>query len=494
MAEFILSLDQGTTSTRAIVFDRRGNMKAKAQKEIKQYYPFSGWVEHDPEEIYQSAVDVINSALNKAGLKASDIAALGITNQRETVILFDKSTGKPVYNAVVWQCRRTSLSMERLKNSDREATIYAKTGLPCDAYFSASKIKWILDNVAGVRERAEKGEILAGTVDTYLLYRLTGGKTHATDMTNASRTMLYNIHDLKWDKELCALFTVPENILPPVYPSGHDYGKTTPELFGGEIPITALAGDQQGALFGQQCWKKGDIKNTYGTGCFLLMNTGDTAVNSKRGLITTLAAGLNDKPDYVLEGSVFIGGAAIQWLRDGLKLIDTAAESETLARSVPDTGGVYFVPAFVGLGAPHWDSDARGLITGITRGTNKAHIVRATLEAIAYEVFDVLHAMERDLSLDVTALNVDGGASANDFLMQFQADILFAEVRRPEIVETTALGAAYLAGLTVGYWQSLDDIAENTANFTVFTPSVSEAKRRELLLGWEEAVARTKAK
>ena len=439
-------------------------------------------------------MDVISSALHKAGLKASDIAALGITNQRETVILFDKSTGKPVYNAVVWQCRRTSLSMERLKNSDRETAIYAKTGLPCDAYFSASKIKWILDNVAGVRERAEKGEILAGTVDTYLLYRLTGGKTHATDMTNASRTMLYNIHSLKWDKELCELFTVPEIILPPVYPSGHDYGKTTPELFGGEIPITALVGDQQGALFGQQCWKKGDIKNTYGTGCFLLMNTGDTAVNSKRGLITTLAAGLNETPDYVLEGSVFIGGAAIQWLRDGLKFIDTAAESETLARSVPDTGGVYFVPAFVGLGAPHWDSDARGLITGITRGTDKAHIVRATLEAIAYEVFDVLHAMERDLSLDVTALNVDGGASANDFLMQFQADILFAEVRRPEIVETTALGAAYLAGLTVGYWQSLDDIAENTANFTVFTPSVSEAKRRELLLGWEEAVARTKAK
>ena len=494
MAEFILSLDQGTTSTRAIIFDRRGNIVTKAQKELKQYYPFSGWVEHDPEEIFSGAVEVIKSAIKKAGITPSDVAAMGITNQRETVVLFEKGTGKPVYNAVVWQCRRTSLSMERLKNSDKEALIYAKTGLPCDAYFSASKIKWILDNVAGVKERAERGEILAGTIDTYLLYRLTNGKTHATDMTNASRTMLFNIHNLTWDDELCSLFNVPKNILPEVYSSSRDYGKTDPELFGAEIPVTALVGDQQSALFGQQCWKKGDIKNTYGTGCFLLMNTGETAVNSTRGLITTLAASLDGKPDYVLEGSVFIGGAAIQWLRDELKLISTAAESETLARSVENTGGVYFVPAFVGLGAPHWDSDARGLITGITRGTNRAHIARATLEAIAYQVFDVLHAMERDLSLDVTALSVDGGASANDFLMQFQADVLFAEVRRPAVVETTALGAAYLAGLNVGFWQNLNDISENTANFTVFNPSINEAKRRELLLGWEEAVARTKAK
>lgn len=494
MGEYILSLDQGTTSTRAIIFNRNGQIVAKAQTELKQYYPSSGWVEHDPEEIFSSTADVIKAALDKAEITAKDVAAMGITNQRETVVVWEKDTGKPIYKAIVWQCRRTALFMERLKNSDSEAEIYAKTGLACDAYFSASKIKWILDNVEGARQRASRGELLAGTVDCYLLYRLTGGKVHATDMTNASRTMLYNIHELRWDDGLCELFDVPRQILPEVFPSGHDFGITDASLFGGSIRIAAIAGDQQSALFGQQCWNKGDIKNTYGTGCFLLMNTGKTAVESKRGLVTTLAAGTDEKPDYVLEGSVFIGGAAIQWLRDEMKLISTAAESEEIARSVEDSGGVYVVPAFVGLGAPHWDQKARGIITGLTRGSGRAHIVRATLESIAYQVFDVLHAMERDLNIDVTALNVDGGASANDFLMQFQADILFAAVKRPSIIETTALGAAYLAGLTVGYWHSREQIAELAGSFDTFSPNINEAKRRELLLGWEEAVARTKAR
>ena len=494
MTEYILALDQGTTSTRAIIFDKSGRTIVKCSEELKQYYPISGWVEHNPEEIYAGAVAVIKRAIEKSGIPIKDIAALGITNQRETAVVWDKTTGKPIYNAIVWQCRRTSALMEKLKNSDKEAVIYSKTGLMCDAYFSASKIKWILDGVPGARERAEKGELLAGTVDSYLLYRLTKGKVHATDYTNASRTMLFNIHTLNWDDELCALFGVPERMLPAVFPSGHDYGLTDKELFGKEIPICCLAGDQQSALFGQQCWEKGDIKNTYGTGCFLLMNTGSAAVESKRGLITTLAAGTDKQPSYVLEGSVFIGGAVIQWLRDEMKFIATAAESESIAASVANTGGVYFVPAFVGLGAPHWNQTARGLITGITRGTNRAHIVRAALESIAYQVFDVLHAMERDLKIDVTALNVDGGASANDFLMQFQSDILFAEVKRPDVVETTALGAAYLAGLKSGFWNSKEEIKGYTNRFTVFKPNISEAKRREILLGWEEAVARAKSR
>ena len=493
MKDYVLSLDQGTTSTRACVFDRAGKLLYKSQREIKQYYPSSGWVEHDLEEIFSSAVFVIKDVLEKNGLTAADIAAMGITNQRETVVVWEKATGKPVYNAVVWQCRRTALFMEKLKNSEKEAIIYSKTGLMCDAYFSASKIKWILDFVPDARERARKGELLAGTVDSFLLYRLSGLKVHSTDYTNASRTMLYNIHTMEWDKELLSLFDVPEIMLPEVKPSGYDYGVTEKTLFGEEIPVCALAGDQQSALFGQKCWNKGDIKNTYGTGCFLLMNTGSVAVESTRGLVTSLAAGLTDKPDYVLEGSVFVGGAVVQWLRDEMKLISSAAESEKLARAVDDCGGVYFVPAFVGLGAPHWDQTARGLITGITRGTRREHIVRAALEAIAYQVFDVLHAMERDLKEDVTALNVDGGASANDFLMQFQADILFADVRRPEIIETTALGAAYLAGLACGFFASEKEI-KNTSNLNVFRPSVPEAKRREMLLGWEEAVARTKAR
>lgn len=494
MTKYILALDQGTTSTRAIIFDKSGRIIVKCSEELKQYYPISGWVEHNPEEIYAGAVSVIKKAIEKSGASAEEIAALGITNQRETVVVWDKATGKPIYNAIVWQCRRTSALMEKLKNSDKEAVIYSKTGLMCDAYFSASKIKWILDGVPGARERAEKGELLAGTVDSYLLYRLTKGNSHATDYTNASRTMLFNIHTLEWDDELCSLFGVPKKMLPEVYPSGYDFGLTDKELFGSQIPVCCLVGDQQGALFGQQCWEKGDIKNTYGTGCFLLMNTGSTAVESKRGLITTLAADTDRQPSYVIEGSVFIGGAVIQWLRDEMKFITTAAESESIAASVADTGGVYFVPAFVGLGAPHWNQTARGLITGITRGTNRAHIVRAALESIAYQVFDVLHAMERDLKTDVTALNVDGGASANDFLMQFQSDILFAEVKRPEVVETTALGAAYLAGLTVGFWKSKEELKGYTERFTVFKPNIAEAKRREILFGWEAAVARAKSK
>lgn len=494
MSKYVLSLDQGTTSTRAIIFDHDGKIVAVDQKELTQYYPIAGWVEHDPNEIYDSAVEVIRGVMKKSGLTAADVAAMGITNQRETVIVWDKTTGDPVYNAIVWQCRRTANFMDKLKESEREPLIYAKTGLTCDAYFSASKLKWILDSVPKVRARAENGELLAGTVDAFLLWKLTGGKVHATDYTNAARTMLFNIHEKKWDAELCSLFCVPENILPEVHPSGYRYGVTDPSLFGGEIPICGLVGDQQGALFGQQCWKKGDIKNTYGTGCFLLMNTGDEAVSSTRGLLTTLSACEDGKnPDYVLEGSVFVGGAAVQWLRDGLKLVSSASETESLARSVKDTGGVYFVPAFVGLGAPHWDPAARGLITGITRGTTREHIVRATLEAIAYQVFDVLHAMKRDLKAEVNAINVDGGASANDFLMQFQADISAAVVRRPETIETTALGAAYLAGLTAGYWKDREEL-DKAGKFTVFRPSMPEPKRRELLLGWEEAVARTKVR
>lgn len=494
MSKYVLALDQGTTSTRAILFDRDGKIVAADQKELTQLYPIAGWVEHDPNEIYESAVEVIRGALRKAGATAADVAAMGITNQRETVIVWDKVTGAPVYNAIVWQCRRTASFMDKLKESDREPFIYEKTGLTCDAYFSASKLKWILDSVPKVRARAENGELLAGTVDAFLLWKLSGGKVHATDYTNAARTMLFNIREKKWDDELCSLFCVPKNILPEVHPSGYRYGETDPALFGGAIPICGLVGDQQSALFGQQCWNKGDIKNTYGTGCFLLMNTGDEAVSSTRGLLTTLSACEDGKaPDYVLEGSVFVGGAAVQWLRDGLKLVSSASETEALARSVKDTGGVYFVPAFVGLGAPHWDAAARGLITGITRGTTREHIVRATLEAIAYQVFDVLHAMKRDLKSEVNAINVDGGASANDFLMQFQSDISACTVRRPETIETTALGAAYLAGLTAGYWKDREELCR-AGKFTVFRPSMPEPKRRELLLGWEEAVARTKAR
>ncbi len=494
MSKFVLALDQGTTSTRAILFNHDGKALYKAQKPLSQIYPASGWVEHNPEEIYSSSVEVLREVLSLAKASASDISAIGITNQRETTVVWDKKTAKPVYNAIVWQCRRTAPLMEKLKEQGKEAFVYERTGLACDAYFSASKIKWILDNVPLARKRAEAGKILAGTVDSYLLYRLTGGKVHATDRTNASRTLLYNIHTLSWDDELCSLFTVPKNILPEVFPSSHDFGKTEASLFGCEIPICSLVGDQQGALFGQRCFDKGEVKNTYGTGCFLLMNTGEEAIKSKRGLITTLAASADNQPQqYVLEGSVFIAGAAIQWLRDEMGLISSAEESEKLARSVPDSGGVFVVPAFVGLGAPHWDSDARGLITGITRGTNRAHIVRATLESIAYQVFDVLHAMERDIDYKVKTLKVDGGASANSFLMQFQSDILSSKIIRPDETETTALGAAFLAGLNSRFWQDIASLPSSDGQ-TSFNPNLPEPKRRELILAWAEAVARARVK
>ncbi len=494
MGKYVLALDQGTTSTRAILFDRNGNAAFKCQKTLTQYYPASGWVEHDPEEIFDAAMEVISDVISQAGVTADDIVALGITNQRETTVVWDKTTGKPVCNAIVWQCRRTAPFMEKMKEQGKEDLVYSKTGLTCDAYFSASKIKWILDNVPLARKKAEMGKLCAGTVDSFLLFRFTKGKVHATDRTNASRTLLYNIHTLSWDDELCSLFDIPPSVLPAVYSSGYRYGETDASLFGGAIPICALVGDQQGALFGQKCWQAGDIKNTYGTGCFLLMNTGEKAIISKRGLITTLAATTDNSPQqYVLEGSVFIGGAAIQWLRDEMGLISSSEESERLARSVPNSGGVFVVPAFTGLGAPHWDAQARGLITGITRGTNRAHIVRATLEAIAYQTFDVLHAMERDLGDKVTELKVDGGASANSFLMQFQADILSARVIRPDEIETTALGAAYLAGLTCGFWSDFSEISSIKSS-TIFSPQLAEPKRRELILSWAEAVARAKIK
>ena len=491
--KYVLSLDQGTTSTRAILFDKNGNTVRKSQKELTQYFPSSGWVEHDPEEIFACATEVVRDVMEKANVSATDVCAMGITNQRETVIVWEKDSGKPIYNAIVWQCRRTSSLMEELKLCGKLEYVYSKTGLTLDAYFSASKIKWILDNVPLAREKALNGELLAGTVDSYLLYRLTGGKVHATDCTNASRTLLYNIHTLSWDDELCELFTVPKSILPTVYPSGYYYGDTEAELFDGPIKICALVGDQQSALFGQLCWEKGDAKNTYGTGCFLLSNTGDKPLTSNHGLLTTVCATLDgEKAQYALEGSVFIAGAGIQWLRDGLGLISSSAESETLALSVKDSGGVVVVPAFVGLGAPYWDSDATGLITGITRATTRAHVVRATLESIAMQTYDVLCAMENDLGEKITALKVDGGASANRFLMQFQSDVLDAKIIRPAEVETTALGASFLAGLTCGYWKDRNELRKQVSSGSkTFTPTISTDKRASIISNWQRAIQKT---
>ena len=486
--KYILSLDQGTTSTRAIIFDKGGNIVASAQAEFKQIYPKPGWVEHSPQDIWGSTLEVIAEAIKKSGCSAGDIAAVGITNQRETTLVWDKNTGVPVYNAIVWQCRRTADYAEKLKRDGFEEKIYNKTGLVPDAYFSATKIKWILDNVDGARERAERGELLFGTVDTYLLWQLSKGAIFATDYTNASRTMLFNIHTLKWDEELLRLFDIPRSMLPQPQFSRHNYGAIDREFFGCEIPVCGVVGDQQAALFGQLCVNAGDVKNTYGTGCFLLMNTGKKAVKSANGLVTTLGVGADGKPCYVLEGSVFVGGAVVQWLRDEMKIISSADESETVARSVKDSGGVYVVPAFTGLGAPYWNANARGTIAGITRGTTAAHIVRAALEGIAYEVCDLVQAMEKDSGLDITRLAVDGGASANNFLMQFQADILNAETVRPKIKETTALGAAYLAGLEIGYWSGLDEIRKNATVDRVFTPEMGEAERLALLDGWRSAV------
>lgn len=489
--KYLLALDQGTTSSRAIIFDARGAVKAKAQAEYGQIYPREGWVEHDPLEIYSSQVGVVSEALARAGLMRNDIAAIGVTNQRETTVVWERSTGKPVYNAIVWQCRRTAEMCDALKARGLEKTVYEKTGLPIDAYFSATKLAWILDNVDGARAAAERGELLFGTVDTYLMWKLSAGAVFATDYTNASRTMLFNIHTLSWDDELIKLFRIPRSMLPEVKPSGCVFGYTDEAAFGARVPIAGVAGDQQAALFGQRCYSVGNSKNTFGTGCFLLMNTGKTAVTSKHGLITTLAAGITDKPDYALEGSVFVGGAVVQWLRDSLRMIRSAAETERYATKVDDTLGVYIVPAFVGLGAPYWDPYARGTVTGLTRGTTKEHFIRAALESIVYQVNDVLCAMKKDCDAEVVRLAVDGGASANDFLMRFTADITGAEVVRPAVVETTALGAALLAGLTVGIVDR-SELDSPQSGADVFRPTMSAEKRKKLLDGWADAVARAR--
>ena len=486
--KYILALDQGTTSSRAIVFDKKGQIKGVVQQEYPQIYPKSGWVEHNPLDILGSQVGVISEVLIRAHTNYSSIEAIGITNQRETTIVWDKNTGEPVYNAIVWQCRRTADYCDYLKAQGYSKKIYDKTGLILDSYFSATKIKWILDNVEGAREKANKGDLLFGTVDTYLMWNLSGGKIHATDYTNASRTMLFNIHELKWDEELLKLFDIPKSMLPNVYPSGHNYGNTDKDVIGFEVPICGVVGDQQGALFGQLCVNKGEAKNTYGTGCFMLMNVGKDNVKSKNGLVTTLAASLDEKPNYVLEGSVFVGGAIIQWLRDELKLIEDSKSSEKYALKVKDTNGVYIIPAFVGLGAPYWDSEARGTIVGLTRGANKDHLIRASLESIAYQVKDSIDAMQKDLGMKMTELKVDGGASQNNFLMQFQSDILNCKVVRPKVVEVTALGAAYLAGLTCGYWNSIEEIKENLKIDKEFDPLINEEERDDLTKGWEKAV------
>lgn len=491
MTDYILSIDQGTTSSRAIIFDKRGSIVSMAQQEFPQIYPNPGWVEHSPQDILGSVMAVTAEAVVRAGVSAEDIAAIGITNQRETTLVWDKNTGVPVCNAIVWQCRRTADYCEKLKKDGFSEKIYNKTGLVPDAYFSATKIKWILDNVQGARLRAERGELLFGTVDTFLMWRFSKGAIFATDYTNAARTMLFNIHTLEWDRDLLRLFDIPESMLPEVKPSGSYYGKTHKSVLGAPVPICGAVGDQQSALFGQLCTKEGDVKNTYGTGCFLLMNTGNKPVKSKNGLVTTLGASASGRPPYLLEGSVFVGGAVVQWLRDGLKFICSSEESETLALKVSDSGGVYVVPAFTGLGAPYWDAAARGTLTGITRGTTREHIVRAALESIAYQVSDLVLAMEKDAGIKITRLAVDGGASKNNFLMQFQADILNCATVRPKVVETTALGAAYLAGLNVGFWHDLGEIRGKIADGRVYSPNMSEATRIELLSGWRKAVDRT---
>ena len=485
---YIMSLDQGTTSSRCILFDRSGQICASAQREFRQIFPQPGWVEHDPMEIWRTTLEVAKNAMEKLGVEADQITAIGITNQRETTVLWDKRTGMPVYNAIVWQCRRTADMIDRLVAQGHSDTIRQKTGLVPDAYFSGSKIRWILDHVPGAREKAEKGQLLFGTIDTWLIWNLTGGRIHVTDFTNASRTMLYNIHELCWDEELLTLLDIPRAILPEVKPSSCVFGETDFELLGGQIPIAGAAGDQQCAMFGQCCFEPGQMKNTYGTGCFLLMNTGETPVESHNGLVTTIAAGLPGKIQYALEGSIFVAGAAIQWLRDQVDVLTSAKESYQYAISVPDTAGAYVVPAFAGLGAPHWDQHARGCVVGITRSFCRAHLVRATLESLAYQTYDICKAMEQDSGIPISQLKVDGGACANDFLMQFQSDILSCEVHRPSCIETTALGAAYLAGLAVGYWNSLDDIRDNWALDQAFSPEMEAVTRQQLLKGWHKAV------
>lgn len=491
MKNYIMALDQGTTSSRCILFNRQGQAVSKAQKEFKQIYPVAGWVEQDPKEIWSSQISVAAEAMAKLGINAEDIASIGITNQRETTILWNKLTGEPVYNAIVWQCRRTSDMIQNIKASGLDRVIKEHTGLIPDAYFSATKIKWIFDNVEGVREEAEKGNILFGTVDTWLIWKLTGGKVFATDYTNASRTMLFDIKKLIWDEEILNALDIPMSILPEVKPSSHIFGLTEKGLLGGKITIGGVAGDQQAALFGQGCYEKGEVKNTYGTGCFLLMNTGDTPITSDNGLLTTIAASEKGKVQYALEGSVFVAGAAIQWLRDELQIIRDAAETEEAALSVKDTNGVYVVPAFSGLGAPYWDQYARGTIVGMTRGFNKNHLIRATLESIAYQNYAVLKAMEQDAGVEIKRLKADGGASSNNFLMKFQADILGIEVIRPSYVETTALGAAYLAGLAAGFWKDREEIKSNGIAPEIFSPDMEEAIRANKLQGWNKAVKRS---
>ena len=490
MAQYIMALDAGTTSNRCILFDQEGRVRAAAQKEFPQIFPRPGWVEHDAREIWATQLGVAVEAMGKIGATAADIAAIGITNQRETTVVWDRATGEPMYNAIVWQCRRTSAYCDELKARGYAEAIRRKTGLVVDAYFSGPKIRWILDNVPGARRRAEAGELLFGTVETWLIWLLTGGRVHVTDYSNASRTMLFNINTLDWDEELLDLMDIPRSMLPTPVPSSQVYGETDPGFFGRSIPIAGAAGDQQAALFGQACFTPGQAKNTYGTGCFLLINTGDKPVFSSSGLVTTVAWGLGSRVSYALEGSIFVAGAAIQWLRDEMRLIDSAADSEYHAGKVDDTAGCYVVPAFTGLGAPYWDQYARGAIVGLTRGVNKNHIIRATLESIAYQVSDVLEAMRADSGIALTSLKVDGGARSNNVLMQLQADILQVTVHRPVCVETTALGAAYLAGLAVDYWSSQEEIARNWAVDRTFLPAITTQERDKKLQGWKRAVTR----
>ncbi len=491
MKKYILALDQGTTSSRSVIYDQESNIIGMFQEEFKQIYPKSGWVEHDPDEIWRTQISTAFDALIKAELTYENIAAIGITNQRETTIVWDKNTGDPVYNAIVWQCRRTADFCDELKDRGLSDLIKRKTGLLIDPYFSGTKLKWILDNVEGAREKAEAGDLLFGTVETWLIWKLSGGKVHVTDYSNASRTMMFNIHDLCWDDELLEILDVPKAMLPRVRQSSEIYGETDPLFLGGPIPIAGAAGDQQAALFGQTCFNEGEVKSTYGTGLFMLQNTGDTPVDSTKGLITTIAWGLDNKVTYALEGSVFVCGAVIQWLRDELKLLEKASDSEKMALSVEDTNGVYIVPAFVGLGAPYWDSRAKGAIYGLTRGANKNHLVRAALESMAYQCNDLLKAMYEDLGKKPPRMMVDGGAAANDFLMQFQSDILDMEIVRPSSIETTSMGAAYLAGLAVGFWKDLNEVDDNWKRDRAFNPNMDDEKRKSLLAGWQEAVERT---
>ena len=489
MGKYVMALDQGTTSSRCILFDKEGGIRSVVQREFEQIFPKPGWVEHDPMEIWASQIGVAAEAMSKIGASSEDIAAIGITNQRETTIVWEKATGRPIYNAIVWQCRRTSDIIDNLIAEGFDGVIREKTGLIPDAYFSGSKLKWILDHVEGARERAQKGELLFGTVDTWLIWNLTNKKVHVTDYTNASRTMMFDIHSLKWDEEILNKLDIPIQMLPKVVPSSRVYGYTEDSMLGHGIPIAGAAGDQQAALFGQCCFEAGEVKNTYGTGCFLLMNTGEKAVRSENGLLTTIAASAGEGVQYALEGSVFVAGAAIQWLRDELRMIKSASQSEEYCRAVADTGGVYVVPAFTGLGAPYWDQYARGAVVGITRGTSKEHLIRATVESLAYQVWDLTAAMEQDSGIYLKGLKVDGGACANNFLMQFQADLLDTNVERPKCIETTAMGAAYLAGLAVGYWKNQEDIKQNWALERTFVPKMEEEYRQKLRRGWKKAVA-----